>query len=209
MSLATLLAERGHASVISPLLEIQRNERATKIEADAVVITSRYAVPQQHIGVPCYIVGEQTARALPEREVLHVFPDVHRLIETLPQVVEEGSRLLYLRGSYVKHDLKTQLPMFDWQEDIRYEAKLIEAFRDDAQQALSQGKVTDVLFFSRRTAVQCESLLQAQRFDQHRMTAWCLSQDIADALWLPCWKKKRVSREPTLSSLLTSLSAAD
>jgi uroporphyrinogen-III synthase len=205
LSLATLLAERGYESVISPMLQIKRNEKAMAIDADIVVMTSRYAVPMQAIGKPCYVVGEQTVRAMPEREDVHVYPDAVALKKGLVKELPEGTRILYLRGKYVKADMAAQMPQFAWQEEIRYEAQLVPQFSEDALQALRQQRVSDVLFFSSRTAWHFEDLLEKNQLTRLKLNAWCLSADIAGELRLPVWRKKHVSQRPDMAGLLTIL----
>lgn len=203
--LANLLAERGVEGVVSPIMSVQQFSKPTVFDADAVILTSRHAVPEGPIGVPCFVVGDQTAQALPHREALQVFENVDALIKAMPDALPTHSRVLYLRGRQVRKELTEQLPHYQWQEHICYEAQSVEAFSPDAHNAFDQQKVRGVIFFSARTAMLFEDLYQKVGLPKAELTAICISDSVVKGLRLPIWKKHVIAPSPNMAGLLTSI----
>jgi uroporphyrinogen-III synthase len=219
---AAVLAERGHDSVQAPLLDIVLDETA-RVDLGgvrAVLFTSANGVRAwARLGAPheseAFCVGDATAQAARDAG----FPTVHSAggdVAALAELVRAtlspaDGALLHAAGSALAGDLAGDLGKDG------YEVRRVQLYRQDvattlpfaAVQALRDGKIDAVTFFSPRTAetfvrlAKQADLLAALAGTQ----AVALSQAALDVAREEgaAWKAARAASQPTEAALLDAL----
>lgn len=218
LALQAVLQADGYHCLIAPMLAIKPLEDAARqLEAidpasvQAIVATSRHGfttLPAQRdfLGKPLYVVGEHTAAAAIAqgwKEPIHIAASSRMLMPTLKKRRPDDGAFVYLRGEIVTTDLANALGEYRWHNVIAYhsiaQTQLSETIRD----ALSNGQIYGVLFYSRRTAQLFEQALQqAGLSDLPPLHSFCLSEFIAQDLRHPCWQAHHIAPEPSQTSLL-------
>lgn len=114
--LAQKLAALGHEGIILPFLKIAPLPVSLPLPPKALLITSRHALPaiQDHIGIPLYVVGEETAKLAQAQghEVIETANTLNLLKPHLP------ADAVYFRG----RDVSQELPVESY---ICYAAELV------------------------------------------------------------------------------------
>lgn len=221
-SFAAALASRGHDAVLAPLLDIVLDE-AARVDLGgvrAVLFTSANGVRAwARIGAPCeseaFCVGDATAQAARDAG----FPLVHSAggdVAALAELVRSklspaDGALLHAAGSALAGDLAGDLGKDG------YEVRRVQLYRQDvattlpfaAVQALRDGRIDAITFFSPRTAETFVRLAkQADLLDVLAGThAVGLSQAALDVAREEgaAWKSARAASEPTEPALLDAL----
>ncbi|MEO1543704.1 MAG: uroporphyrinogen-III synthase [Pseudomonadota bacterium] len=205
--LAQVLGERGHTSVLSPLLEIDPcpNARGTCDAARAIAFTSRNALkvvsgwPEfdrlKRLKVFC--VGPKTAelaRDLGFSEVAGWSPTAETLASDMAEVLgraevmpeSPSGPIVHFAGADVAGDLVGSLSNhgFDAKKVVVYRAGAAKALTQDAVSALNAGQIDGVLLYSPRTAkVFCNLIGRAELQNTlNNVHACCLSDNVATSL---------------------------
>jgi len=220
--LADELRARGHEPVIAPLMAIAPRPFAFDTEGIAgVLFTSANGVRAfaEMIGtpprdIPVYAVGPasaEAARAAGWGDVTPAGGDVHSLAALVTGRVAPGAgRLLHLSGKAAAGDLAGDLSArgYDVARVIAYEAQAAAALPAEAADALRANRLDGVLLFSPRTARLYAELVAAAGLSDAAgsVTAYCLSQAVADALGGLSRTPKKVASAPETGQLLALLS---
>ena len=218
--LAEVLAGRGIAAVVEPLLDIRyRSEPvANLVGIQAVLCTSANGVralarlsPQRRL--PLLAVGEASAA----RARVEGFDDIASAggnIDDLVRLAAErlrpqAGRLLHVAGNVVAGDLVGALRErgFTVERAVLYEARPAQVLSAQTARALAAGTIDFALFFSPRTAaifarlVRQAGLTNAMRF----LTAVSISAAADAGLEMLPLRDRRVAERPDQPHLLGAL----
>jgi uroporphyrinogen-III synthase len=217
---AAKLAERGTQAMVEPLSVIEylppiiipdpAIQRDDKHWVDGIIITSRHALESETARAllretPLFVVGNTSAA----KAQAMGFSNVHMAgenVEALAAHVQrhcEHSPILYLRGEHVSHDLKTLLPACAIEERVVYTATLVPQLSDDCISALQNKQITGVAFFSSRHAKHFATL--CERHYLPHLTAYCMSEAIANTIRSYPWKNIVISPSQNAASMLETI----
>ncbi|HWK46615.1 MAG TPA: uroporphyrinogen-III synthase [Stellaceae bacterium] len=228
-ALAATLRAAGHTPLIEPLITVQPIEAALSLNGVSVIVFTSgngvrafaERVTQLDLTVwrdlPVYAVGDQTAaraRAIGFKMVKSASGTVEDLARRIiSQVPPTAGRLLHVSGADIAGDLAGSLTAAGFQLDhVRlYEAVPAKSLSAATVAALQAGTIEGVLLFSPRTARIFATLLEsgAQRIDVSTLTAFCLSQAVADAVRDVPLAGRIVAAHPDQTTLLATLPIAD
>ncbi|PCJ58945.1 MAG: uroporphyrinogen-III synthase [Rhodospirillaceae bacterium] len=219
-SLAAHLQARGKACRIEPMLAIrQYGDVALALEqVQAFLLTSANGAraladttAERHL--PAYVVGDKTAAAacdLGFENVHSADGDIHALASLVIAAVDpKAGVLLHATGEAIAGDLAGVL--VDYGFDVRrvalYQALPTEKISTATADALRNGEITDVLFFSPRTAAAFVRLVNDAGLtcECAQVSAICLSPAVAGAAEGLPWKTLRVAAHPDEAALLREL----
>lgn len=223
-ALAQMLKSRGHESVIEPLLLIEFR-RITAIESgipQALIITSAngaqalsaHIQAHQYRRVPVYAVGQATADALGQFNVVHVGSNgVAALEQTIcRELSPEKGALLYVHGVHVAGNLAHNLSSsgFRVKEITAYEAVESDAFSPAVIEDIRNNQIDGVVLFSPRTAAVFSKLVKKAGLIKNlsRVTFYCLSQNVSDNIEIAgknLTDQMIIAETPALTSLLKSI----
>jgi uroporphyrinogen-III synthase len=216
---ATTLRDRGHEPVLAPLFAVARTaDPAPEGPFDALVLTSGNAVPALAElpaalrDVPVFSVGARTAAKV--REAGHADSrsadgnrdDLIRLIgDTLPAT----SRLLLIVGRDRHDDVGDRLEQAGFTVAIwtAYAAEAVDAFPEQAREALRQGAVDGGLHYSARGVRTCLDLARTAGVLEPLLdlTHVALSADVAAPLIAAGASTILVAEHPEEAALLAAL----
>jgi len=196
-ALSKRLLAAGHEAILAPVMEIVAVDARLELEGvQALLVTSRNgarmlarATPRRDL--PVYAVGDQSA-ALATLVARSIDP--------------KRGPLLHGAGSAQAGDLAQMLAAkgFTVRRTILYESRAKKALPDAAQRALKTGYVEGVLFYSPRTARVFGELAQEAGLGAGlgSLTAYCLSEAVAEAASPFAYKAYRVAKTPNEATLL-------
>mgnify|MGYP003640622585 CR=1 FL=1 len=217
--LMAVLEAMGHQAFHMPLMVIRYLDAEIPVrDWQALLVTSANGVRAlaargavaRLAAVPVMAVGEASAaaaRAAGFQSVTASGGDVGRLVETVGgQLRADGGPLLHLAGSVLAGDLKGLLEErgYGVERVVLYEAEVASSLPEVGRGLVTGGGVDGVLFFSPRTAVTFAGLMRDEGLGVHlaRLSAFCLSQAVADALKTSGFGQVLVSDAPTQEALL-------
>lgn len=219
-ALAGSLSRRGVQSVIEPLLTIE-HIKGPKLDLDgvqALVMTSANGVRAfmarcSNRSLPVLAVGDVTAaaaRLAGFENVQSASGDVGSLASLIIESLEaDGGAVVHAAGSKIAGDLSGLLKDagFDYRREVLYQAHKVDELSSVAVQALKAGIISGVLFFSPRTAATFANLaIEAGLADAcGNLTAFCLSQAVADEADAIEWGRIAVAESPGQESLLAAV----
>jgi uroporphyrinogen-III synthase len=218
---AAALRNLGVEPVLEPLMVIENigGVILNLASYQALLITSANGVramiactTERNIRV--FAVGDASAQAARKAGFQNVESAAGN-VETLAQLVADhltpaGGPLLHVAGTRVAGDLAGQLGQegFEVRREVLYRAQFAEHLSSEFVQELEAGNIDGVALFSPRTATAFADLAQkAEITTLDSVTAFCLSQAVADkAAGLP-WQDLIVADSPDQDSLLGSIQA--
>lgn len=220
--LAEELAAKGVASVIAPMLscDFLDPEPDPAFRPAAFIITSRNGAEalarySPDRSLPVYAVGDATAERLRQRGFANVesaaghAADLAALIGRRTE--SDAGPLVFLSADEVAGDIEGAL------RDSGYDVRRIVAYRSvpatglprEAGTALHERKLDGAVFFSPRTGRTFVSLVERANLAAScdGMTAFCLSEAVADSIAPLPWSSVRVAERPTKADLLGLITA--
>ena len=219
-TLTEALQERGLRTIHEALTEIFLNhtvrhelEEAVLREPDAVIATSRHGVRALATltdlrDAPVLCVGEatcDTALSAGFTRAVLAGGTVDDLLAYLADAYDSDARFLYVSAKHVRHDLEQLLQGYGMQVQrvVAYEAVAAEALSDTLAEQLKRGQIDAATFLSRRSAETFIKLLAktGSRDALPGLTAFALSETIAEPLRALPWQSVHVAAKPTLASL--------
>tara|TARA_R110000868_G_scaffold120275_2_gene319321 strand:+ start:885 stop:1613 length:729 start_codon:yes stop_codon:yes gene_type:complete len=223
--LIAALEAMGHQAFHMPLLNVRHLPDAVIPSRvwQALLITSangvralsahRDAAGLMHL--PVYAVGEASAAAARDAgfaQVMAAGGDVVSLAADVSAALKpEGGALLHVAGSVLAGDLKGMLEAsgFSVERAVLYEADVATQLPAAGRRLLAGGGsdegIDGVLFFSPRTATTFVMLVLEAGLGPRMagLTAFCLSQAVADALAPLTFGRIAVSATPTQAALIS------
>jgi uroporphyrinogen-III synthase len=161
------ITARGMEALAAPVLEIVPLDTFEIPENPAaILLTSANAVSAvadregtaELLPLPVFTVGERTAEAARQAgftDVRSAGGDVGDLIALVRRMLEPEERpVVYFSGRDISFDLDGALRQagYDAKRIVVYEARAADAFSAEVRQALQDGEVEAVLFYSPRSA---------------------------------------------------------
>ena len=220
VSVAALLAARGHEAVVAPLLTVTFDKGAAVdlTGVQAVLLTSAngaraLAAASDERNIRVLAVGAATAATanlLEFRDVASADSDITGLADLVRNTLDPGGgRLLHVAGRDVAGDLAASLPDFRVERKVLYRAQTAEDVPTALRDALASGDVRAALFYSPRTAATFARLANSAGLGQHcaPMAAVCLSAAVANALEDLPFREVVVAEYPDQDHLLAALDA--
>lgn len=217
---AKKLAELGHEAVVAPLAEIEFLDPGplSKDDLQAVIVTSRNALRamQGHPDldgikdIPLFAVGSATARLAQEMGFARVTQGGGTAALLAPQIgtacTPEKGAMLHLAGERLAGDLKGALQAkgFTVRQPVVYRSVAAERLPHEAITALEQESLDGVILMSPETARVYASLIRAHGLENEtrKITCFCLSRAVGDALESLPGLRTRVADAPTQDDLL-------
>ena len=220
--LSRLLAARGIAAIVEPLLDIRFRDGALPdlSAVQAILCTSANGVRalarlSAERAVPVLAVGDATAaraRAEGFSEVASAGGAVGDLAALArARLRPAAGRLLHVAGSAIAGDLAADLACdgFAVERAVLYEARPVGGLSADCVRALSAGIVDFALFFSPRTAAIFARLIERAGLAELMSAVIAVSLSAAaDAALGPLrFRDRQVAARPDQVSLLAALDA--
>ena len=226
LALAEVLAEHGVDALIEPMMTIRIDDdaRLDLASAQAVLLTS--ANGARALAAAC---SDRTARRLPVLAVgcatAHAARDAGFCSVTaadgdvdalaalaIARLRPDGGRLVHVAGRVSTGDLAERLRAVGFQAERvpLYEAIAASAFSASARQALKARTLAGVALFSPRTARLFAKLARESGLDStaRKLTAFCLSQAVAEAAASLSWQRITVAAAPRQDSLVACVTSA-
>ncbi|GAC1347642.1 MAG: uroporphyrinogen-III synthase [Acetobacteraceae bacterium] len=211
---AARVAALGFEPIVAPVLRIRLGSVTGPAQVDAILVTSRNAVPalpERYRHVPLLAVGSATAaraRAAGFATVLDAEGDAAALAGLARERCAPHARLLLVHAQGQGGPLLSMLRTSGFRVHGRrgYAVVSVPEFPRSAAAALRAGTVRTALFLSAETArafvrllpdTLCPCLAAVQ--------AVAIGTPAADALALLPWHRVRVSVRPTLDNVLALL----
>ncbi|HEY4344884.1 MAG TPA: uroporphyrinogen-III synthase [Parvibaculum sp.] len=222
-SLVAALTALGHEAVAAPLLSIRvlLDVKIPDAAYRALLVTSANGVRalgrhvERLLSLKVFAVGEASAEAAREAgfaDVEAAGGDVASLTALVARrLAPGGGPLLHIAGSIVAGDLKGDLEKlnFSVMRTVLYEAVTAPRLPDHAAVDLKAGRIDGVLLYSPRTAKTFAALVRDEGVEGalSGVTAYCLSQAVAEALTGLPLAAIRVAAAPDQLSLLGLIEA--
>ncbi len=220
--LAAALGKRGIDCLIEPLIAIAEIDGPAPELAgvQALLATSAngvraFARKSRARDVPVLAVGDASAaaaRKLGFMSVKSAAGDVAALAALAAAELDpKRGALLHVAGSRVAGDLAAALARagFDCRRSVLYEARPAETLTAAARDALAGGAIDGVLLFSPRTGKAFAKLARKAGVAAscRRMTAYCLSPAVADAVAGLAWRRVTGAAAPNQDALIGAVVA--
>ena len=222
--LAQQLQGLGHQVVTEPLLDIRYLDTAKADTerlldgAQALLVTSAnglraFAAASPRRDVAVYAVGEASAFAATEAGFSNVKSAAGDVAALAGQVAEnldpQDGALLHVAGTRVAGDLAGSLEKagFEVRRAVLYEAIKARHLSSSVSADFAAGSFDGVLLFSPRTAESFVDLVKQAGLTEacEDMTAFCLSDAVAEKAHLLDWRQVRIAARPDQQSLIETL----
>ena len=225
-ALAEELARQGVDSLIEPMMTIRIDEdaRLDLAGAQAILLTSANgaralaaASPDEEAQrLPVLAVGCATAHAARDagfHSVTAAEGDVDALAALATARLDPDSgRLVHVAGRVSTGDLAPRLRAagFDAVRVALYDAVATNTFSAPARRALESRVLAGAAFYSPRTARHFAKLARESGLDStaRALTAFCLSQAVAEAAASLPWKRVSVAAAPRQDALVACVVSA-
>ncbi|MBL6928401.1 MAG: uroporphyrinogen-III synthase [Rhodospirillales bacterium] len=215
--LIALLGERGIEASAEPLIsiEIKENAKPKLSGVQGLLATSAngiraFAALEPSRSRIVYAVGDATAKAAAEAGFERI-ESAGGDVETLAALVVKradpsAGALLHIAGTKLSGNLGKMLTEkgFTYRRSVMYEATAVDRFTSETVDAIRQGRIDGVLFFSPRTAETFVTLVRKSRLVRAcgAISAYCLSQAVAERAGAIPWRDVHVAKRPDQGALL-------
>jgi uroporphyrinogen-III synthase len=219
---AAALRQQGHATLLAPLLRIER--LAADFGAapwDGVIMTSANAAralsehPRRDELLPLklFAVGRTTAQAARTcgfRDVVSADGDVSDLLSLLTRSPPSAGRLVYLAGADRTLDLSAVLPSAGTRVDtvVIYRAVADTQLPREVEAAFAAHEIDGVVHFSPRTAAAFITAAAALAPAALALPQFCLSAAVAKPLQAAGARDLRIAARPDEAALLELIGEA-
>lgn len=218
--LATKLEAEGHTVTTDPLMTVQylSPEIENLNQYQALIFTSPNAVNAskeliKNLATPAYCVGNKTADVAKKvglKNVISSHGDVKALALTIKSaLVPAEGPLLYMSGSHLAGDIKTELETADFSVTRKeiYETKASDSLSNLTINMLKNNKIDYIPFYSPRSVlIFIELVKNAGYLDCLKgITVLCLSPAIEDALSGTKWNKIITATKPSQYDLFNMI----
>ncbi len=206
---ANALVAQNYQVICQPFLKIVMDERVIEnIENyQGIIFTSQNAVRAfclRHTArdMDVYAVGQATK----ELSYSYGFKNVHNAdgtVDDLKTILSEDQALLYIRGAHIS----TPITGHNITEEILYHAENIEEIDKSIIEKLREKEVSEVLFYSKRTADNFVQLIRQNALEGclNHTKALCLGDSMIKSVSVLPWQFVACAQRPTQDSLLALL----
>ncbi|MEJ0009524.1 MAG: uroporphyrinogen-III synthase [Alphaproteobacteria bacterium] len=207
-ALAKALAAQDIDSLIAPVLSIEPVKLELDARPDGIILTSKHALAALKgktawHGLPVYAVGGATVAAARKQGFTNVRDGGGNAMSLATLIARHAARqkLLYPCGEETRHDLPTLLAA----RGVKVTA--VTAYRAVTGRGLPKDfsarakTLTGAAFFSPRSAEAAMQLLAKHAIACKKLTAYCLSLDIAAVLG-EGWGAVKVAERPAAEAMI-------
>lgn len=220
--LAEELAAEGIGSALAPMLSCEFLDPLPDpaLRPAAFIITSRNGAEAlarytRDRAIPVYAVGDATAGRLRQKGfecVESAAGDATDLVALIGRRMEpDDGPLVFLSAEDVAGDIEGTLRDGGWdlRRVVAYRSVPATALPREVETALRDRKLDGAVFFSPKTGRTFASLIERADLVSccGGMTAFCLSEAVAQSVSALPWSAVRVSDQPTKKDLLGLISA--
>ncbi len=215
----------GFVPLVEPLLVIEPLDYKKPDSEDCagLIFTSANAVrvfgcPPGFADMAVFCVGERTAEEVSRHGYARVITgdgDGARLAALIAEKATQGKRLLHVRGEHTAVKLEEVLSKNGIMVDLLpvYTARMQQAFTPECREALENGALAAVTFFSKRTAETFLSLIEKEGLSGklRGVKALCISESVLECVREIFPHEAYSTRSPDRASmieLITSLCGA-
>lgn len=215
---AQRLAELGHQALPAPLLFTHFQDRPAPdlTGVQALLATSAngvraFARLSDRRDLPLFAVGPQTSQTARQAGFARVENADGAVAELVALAVRlaapDKGALLHLRGEPGRQGLPEQLMRhgFEVRSETLYDVRAADRLPPDAADALRQGTVDAVLFYSPRSAQIFAGLLHQAGLNSRALIAVCISPATAAELPPGGFREVRIAARPNQDALLALL----
>jgi len=218
--LAQVLRERGHAAIVSPVMEIQLLDGPEILleGVQAILATSANGIRglsrrTARRDLPVFAVGPQTESAAESAGFMCVRTAEGHAAALAVAVenwaVPEGGALLYAAGQERLSDLEHRLRNRGYSvlTEVLYDAIKQPLLSPEAVQALSDHNLDAAMLFSPRSARIFASQIRAAQLSNccAGLIAFCISEAVANALEPLRFRDMRIAAHPDQDGMLALL----
>ncbi len=214
-AIAVLLNERGHETLIAPLLSVRFHDgpELALYGVQAILATSANGVRalarrSARRDLPLFAVGPQTeeaARAAGFAEVKSADGDATALARAAADWAVPGAgAMLHVKGADGDSRLASLLTGFEVREAVLYDVAA-QLLSSDAVNALRSGLLDAALFFSPRSAQIFRERVQGAGLLVASLIGVCISRSTAEALAPLEFREVRIAAKPNQAALLACL----
>ncbi len=218
-SFADALQKIGVEPVLEPLISIENIEGSSLdlTPYQALLVTSANGARAlknwtTERSIKVFAVGDASAQAAIEigfQNVESAGGNVDMLAHlVINKLSDEDGPLLHVAGTRVAGDLSGVLLQagFEIRREVLYRARFLDSFSTQFTQALDAGEIDGVTLFSPRTALAFVDLAEKSNVTSLKsVTAYCLSQAVAENALGISWKNIIVAKTPDQVSLIKEL----
>jgi uroporphyrinogen-III synthase len=221
---AVRLAEQGHETVLSPVLDMVPTGAPWPAgAADGVIAASARAfellsaepewpLPEARRLLPLFLVGARTHAAARERGfegLALIAPDASALAAGLEARFVEPCRFIYLAGRDRKQGLESALANAGHTVDLVevYAAQPAESLSEEALSRAGRGEIGAVLHYSRRSASIFLGVARNAGLDLSRVNHVCISHDAAAPILAAGIHEVLVAKAPEEQAMLAIVNA--
>lgn len=197
--------------IVCPVLRIReiKDPPIPSFSFQAVILTSIYSIscfqglPIKPISL--FVVGDRICHSLSFKGNLYSSPDGYKgLLPLLEKYLDPyGGGVLYLSGQDITYDFSAHLKGLPFYRVICYRAEQAQALPALGRAYLRKNKIKGVTFFSTRTLHTFCSLALPFVENFSKITAYCLSNKIAEVAKTWGFKTILTSPQPTVQSMAT------
>ncbi len=199
--LAARLAQCGITSLIHPMLRIEAVPHVIAGQYDGLIMTSRnavrYAECPKHL--PLFCVGEETASYAEHCGYTDIAVIAQDAATLLPRIPANG-RFLYLSGADISREFPAHV-----ERVVTYKAHSVTDASPELEKAMGCESLHGVILYSIRTAQTFHAMVEKYDWDISKMTAYCLSEAIAESCKAYPWKSIVAADAPTTDTLVAIL----
>lgn len=214
LPIAKVLKSLGVESLLYPLFKPRFFPIPPLKTPQALIITSKNALRaiegyEELKKIPLYVVGDQTAHFAQDKgfsKVLSASGTSQELTELiLGHAHYERGVLWHLSGEVIKGNIVNELRAkgFEAERHIVYHIIEAENFPESLLFDLQNEKISHVMFFSPHTTTIFVNLINKNALEKiaYRMTALCLSHEVAEIARVIEWNKIWVSPQPATQNM--------
>jgi uroporphyrinogen-III synthase len=212
---AAEIEKRGFIAHIQTLLQIDPIPFSYEDfqKPDAILVTSTQGVgktppPRDWQDLPVFTVGMTTAKIVTDAGFRRVYSGQSDIAEIIPLIqshMKQKSRILYLRGDVIKHQISSILPEYTITEKITYVARHVEEMEREI--IASFAEIRFLTLFSERSGHILKNLIQKHGLISHlpSIKLLCLSRAVLESIKDVSWQSCHVAESPTTQSMIETL----
>ncbi len=215
LPLAKILQSKRIDSLLYPLFEPHFFSLPLLKTPQALIITSKNALraietKEELKKIPLYGVGDQTATLAQRLGFSNVLSASGRTQELIDLVLRhthpKKGILCHLSGEVMKGNIVKELRAkgFEAERHIVYRIQEAKNFSETLLFDLQNKKISHVMFFSPHTTTIFVNLINKNAFERivSRMTAVCLSHEVAEKARSLGWQKIWISPQPAAQNMM-------